>query len=190
MELRNAKNHRLTLSFARASDSHELHWILADLGKFPTHRAVQQHSLEIVEMSLGSRSQVEPFQPLLDGEGFYLGNGKVAPARSDLVVEVGPVRAAGRVPQLRKLCFKVPVHEHADRDRVSLRMIRVHIKLAVFDDPPRVGFGFEHCNGTDDFGSFCMAAIGLSLAPAVHKYESFLLRRPGFNPTVLIRVSS
>ena len=35
-----------------------------------------------------------------------------------------------------------------------------------------------------------MAAIGLSLPPAVHKYGPFLFRRPGFNPTVLIRVSS
>src|SRR6266850_4080582 len=58
MTLSSAQNHWLPLPFACASDSHELHWILADLGKFPTHRAIQQHSHEIVEMPSGPRSQV------------------------------------------------------------------------------------------------------------------------------------
>src|SRR5690348_11651111 len=73
---------------------------------------------------------------------------------------------------------------------MSLKMVRVHIELAMFDYPPRIGLGFEHCNRTDYFCSLSRAAVGLSLPPAVHEYESLLLRRPGFNPTVLIRVSS
>src|SRR6266576_2360888 len=52
--LSNAKNHRLTLSFACAADPHELHGILADLGELPTHGAVPKHAHEIVEMPSGS----------------------------------------------------------------------------------------------------------------------------------------
>src|SRR5207245_9301667 len=105
MELCNAKNHRLTLPFAYASDSHELHGILADLGKFPTHRAVQEHSHEIVEMPSGSRSQVKPFQPLLYRKGLYPGDRIIAPPRFDLAVAVGLVRIGGRWPQPGELGF-------------------------------------------------------------------------------------
>ena len=58
------------------------------------------------------------------------------------MVEVGLVCIGGRVPQFGKLRFQVPVHEHSHRDRVSLKTVRVHIKLAVLDRPPGTGFGF------------------------------------------------
>src|SRR6266850_7412982 len=102
MELNDAQNHRLTFSFACASDPHELHGILADLGELPSHGAVPKHPHEIVEMPFGSRSQVKPLQPLLHGEGLYLGNWIVAPPRFDLVVEVRLVRIDGRVPSKRQ----------------------------------------------------------------------------------------
>src|SRR5260370_10843172 len=37
---------------------------------------------------------------------------------------------------------------------------------------------------------FCVAAIGFAFPPAVHEHESMFFRRSGFNPTVLIRISS
>src|SRR2546429_423974 len=45
-ELSNAKNHRLTLSFACAADPHELHGILADLGENPMKRS-EEHTSEL-----------------------------------------------------------------------------------------------------------------------------------------------
>jgi hypothetical protein len=60
--LSNAENHWLTLPLACASNPHELHGILADLGELPTHGAVPKHSHEIVQMPLGSWSQVQPLQ--------------------------------------------------------------------------------------------------------------------------------
>jgi len=98
-ELRDVEHNWLAPAFARAPDPHELHRVLADLDEFPTHRAVPEHAHEIVQVPLGSRSQIEVLQPLLHGEGLYLRNRILAPPRFDLVIEVRPVRVGGRVPQ-------------------------------------------------------------------------------------------
>jgi hypothetical protein len=94
------------------------------------------------------------------------------------------------MPQLSELCFQVSVHQHIDGDRVSLKLPRVHIKLAMFDDPPRIGLSFDRCYRTDDLTSFCVTAVGLSFSPAVDKNEVLFFRRSGFDPAVLIRISS
>jgi hypothetical protein len=60
----------------------------------------------------------------------------------------------------------------------------------MFDGAPGIGFGFEHGDWSDELSSFRIAAVRLSFPPAVHKYKPFFFRWPGFNPAVLIRVSS
>src|SRR6266481_6092818 len=60
----------------------------------------------------------------------------------------------------------------------------------MLDGAPSIGFGFEHGDWSDELTLFCVAAIGFAFPPAVDEYKPFLFRRPGFNPTVLIRISS
>jgi hypothetical protein len=60
----------------------------------------------------------------------------------------------------------------------------------MFDGAPGIGFGFEHGDWSDELSSFFVTASRLAFPPAVDEYKSLLFRRPGFNPTVLIRISS
>src|SRR5438552_5297171 len=67
---------------------------------------------------------------------------------------------------------------------------RFDFESAMLDGAPGIGFSFEHGDWSDELSSFCVAAARLAFPPAVHKYKTLLFRRSGFNPTVLIRVSS
>jgi hypothetical protein len=60
----------------------------------------------------------------------------------------------------------------------------------MIDGAPGIGFSFELGDWSDELSSLCVAAARLAFPPAVHEYKSLLFRRSGFNPTVLIRVSS
>jgi hypothetical protein len=57
MELRNAKNHRLTLPFACASNPHQSHGILADLGELPNATAAP---LATFQASGDTRDYIQP----------------------------------------------------------------------------------------------------------------------------------
>src|SRR5207245_1008001 len=121
---------------------------------------------------------------------FHFPDGVVAPSRFDVVYEVRAVGVGSRVAQLGKFFFEVAAYHGVHGYRFSLQIFRIDFESAMLDGAPGIGFGFEHGDWSDELSSFCVAAIGLTCPPAVHKYKTLLFRRSGFNPTVLIRVSS
>jgi hypothetical protein len=94
------------------------------------------------------------------------------------------------VAQFGQLFLEVAAYHGVHGYRFLFRVFRVNCKPAVFNGAPSIGFGFEHGDWSDELSSFRIATGRLSFPPAVHEYKSLLFRRPGFNPTVLIRVSS
>jgi hypothetical protein len=98
LELRDGQNPWLLRALASSANAHQLHGIRADTYELPTHGAIHEQPHKVLQMSLGFRSQVELFQPLLHAKGFDFPDGLVAPSRLDVVCEIRAVGVSGRSP--------------------------------------------------------------------------------------------
>jgi len=73
---------------ARASNPHQLYWVLTDVDELPAHGGVEEHTHEVVQMPFRPRGKIKLLQPQLDCERLQPRHGIVASSRFNLVIEV------------------------------------------------------------------------------------------------------